>query len=173
MTQGSANELDPSEMRLITACLIVLVLLFAGLLFWLARRQATKKPKLALLADEKRVADIFVETKQISWGGMTLFGSPWEGKLILTTDRLIYANPNEQKTGFAVSRDAITKIEKGTSGALMTLELEYMPPNAKKPKQARFIQVGGVGGMLQYVDGSKQMPMGMFIDKLLTWKQAA
>lgn len=173
MAPAPANDLDAAEMRLVMAGLVVFALMVAGLLFWLARRQATKKSKLALLPDEQRVADMYVETKQISWGGMTLFGSPWEGKLILTTERLIYTNPNEAKTAFAVSRDAITKIVKGTSGAQMTLELEYLPPNAKKPKQARFVQLGGVGGMLQYVDGSKQIPIGMFIDKLLAWKQVA
>lgn len=55
----------------------------------------------------------------------------------------------------------------------MTLELDYTPPKAKRPKHVTFVQIGGVGGMLQYVDASKQMPIGMFIDKLLAWKQVA
>jgi hypothetical protein len=165
--------MEDAEKRLVFAAVAVIWLAIAFVLIWVARRAATRQAKVALEPGEQRVADIFVETKQITWGGLTLFGSPYDGKLILTTERLIYANANERKTGFVLARDAITAIRKGADGPRMTLELDYMPAKGNKPKHVRFVQIGGIGGMLQYVDASKQMPIGMFIDKLLVWKQVA
>lgn len=164
---------DPAAFRIAAIITGVILTIVTVSLFWLARRAARGKSKLVLLPDEQCVADIFVETKQVTWGGLTLFGSPYEGKLILTTHRVLYTNPNERKIAFALGSNDITKLEKGARGAQMTLELEYTPPKAKQPKRVTFVQIGGVGGMLQYVDASKQMPIGMFIDKLLAWKQVA
>jgi hypothetical protein len=69
---------DDPDYWLVVAIMATVLTLGTGALFWFARRAARGKSKLALLPEEQRVTDIFVETKQVSWGGLTLFGSPWE-----------------------------------------------------------------------------------------------
>lgn len=152
--------------------LIPVLLMFAvfSLMLWLIKRRYVKKTgPIVMLHDETRVAEIFALCKDLKYGGVLFAGNVHDGKLILTNRRLIHTNPNGQRVGLVLLRDQIIQIAKGREGPLMTLELDYRTPRMKKPKHTRFLQVSSSPG----IDPRQELPIGMFIDKLLAWKQVA
>jgi hypothetical protein len=140
----------------------------AGLLVWWAIRGTKGGKKLELLAAEVRIADIYAECKQIKFGGFVAVGAVNQGRLILTNQRLLYTNPHEKRLGLALLPSHILTITKGSKGPMMTLELDYMPPGGKSPKHLTFMQLGAIPGVK--IDPKAQLPIGMFIDRLLAWK---
>jgi hypothetical protein len=142
---------------------------FAFVLWFLKRGYVGKTGPLVMLNDEVRVAEIFALCKDIKYGGVAFAGNVHDGKLILTNRRLIHTNTNGQRVGLVLLRDQISQIAKGKDGPLMTLELDYQTPRMKAPKHSRFVQVTS----MSKVDLRQELPIGMFIDKLLAWKQVA
>lgn len=154
------------------AALIPVVLTFCvlGLVAWLLGRHTIKRTgRIVLLQGEERVAEIFAQCKELTYGGAVFRGTAHDGRLLLTTRRLIHTNTLGDRVGLVLLRNHIHSIAKGKHGPLMSLELDYQTPGMKAPKHARFIQVTSMPGM----DPSQQLPIGMFIDKLLAWKQVA
>ncbi|HTL38425.1 MAG TPA: hypothetical protein VL326_35085 [Kofleriaceae bacterium] len=146
----------------------IIVLFLVGLLGYLIVRALMGDPKLTLLPGEYVVRHIFAECKQIRWSGFVTVGGVNQGKLLLTNQRLIYANPSMTKQGFAVTRQQIQQIHKNMASP-MRLELTYLAPNGK-PKYATFMQLaGGISGVK--IDPSKELPIGMFIDQLSAWRE--
>jgi hypothetical protein len=68
---------------------------------------------------------------------------------------------------FSLGPVQIVAIQKGTKGPLMTLELDYLVQPGK-PKHLTFTQLGAIPGVK--IDPKAQLPIGMFIDKLIAWK---
>ena len=124
--------------------------------------------KLVLAGDEKKLARIFAETKQLKFGGFMIVGSPYEGQLSLTNKRLVYTNPSEQKTSFSLGPTDITSIAKGQKGTIMSLELSYTDAKGK-PRRASFRQLAAITGM--NIDPTKELPIGMFIDRVMAWRE--
>lgn len=143
----------------------VVIMAVIGLFIFLSMRGK----KVTLQPGEARQAEIYAETNEIKFGGFILVGSPKMGKLILTDQRLLYTNPQEQKLGFSLGPKQINSAVKGTRGPMMTLELTYTLPNGK-PKRAIFVQLGAVPGV--NIDPTRQLPIGMFIDKLTAWRES-
>lgn len=134
---------------------------------WWAIRGTRGGKKLEMFTGEVRIAEIYAECKQIKFGGLVAVGSVHQGKLILTNQRLIFTNPHEKRMAIHLAAAQIVSIQKGTKGPLMTLELDYlMQPG--KPKHLTFTQLGAIPGVK--IDPKAQLPIGMFIDKLLAWK---
>ncbi len=144
---------------------LLLVLAMWGFIIW-ALLRGRASAKFVPLPDEQRIAFINAQCKDIKYGGFIVVGTPHDGKLILTNFRLVHTNVKESKVGLVVFRDQISDITKGSDGPLMTLDLTYQTPQMKKPKRTRFLQVSSVSG----VDMRQQLPIGMFIDKLIAWK---
>lgn len=140
----------------------------AGFLIWWAIRGSSGGKKLEMLPAEVRIADIFAECKQIKFGGLVAVGSVHHGRLILTNQRLMFTNPHEKRLGISLAPNEILSIQKGTKGPMMTLELDYLPLGGKKQKHLTFVQLGAIPGMK--IDPKAQLPIGMFIDRLLAWK---
>jgi hypothetical protein len=142
---------------------------FAFVLWFLKRGYVGKTGPIVMLHDEVRVAEIFALCKDIKYGGVVFAGNVHDGKLILTNRRLIHTNTNGQRVGLVLLRDQIIQIAKGKDGPLMTLELDYQTPRMKAAKHSQFLQVTSGSG----IDPRHELPIGMFIDKLLAWKQVA
>lgn len=139
----------------------------AALLIWWAIRGTRGGKKLEMLAAEVRITDIYAECPQIKFGGLVAVGSVHQGRLILTNQRLIFTNPHEKRMAIHLGPAQIVTIQKGTKGPLMSLELDYlMQPG--KPKHLTFTQLGAIPGVK--IDPKTQLPIGMFIDRLLAWK---
>lgn len=151
---------------------VVLAILFVvglwGFIIW-ALLRGNARAKLVMLPDEVRVAGISAHCTDMRYGGFRLVGTPHDGKLILTNLRLIHTDVREKKVGLVLLRNHIIQIAKGSKGPLMTLELDYQTANMTKPKHSRFLQMSS----MSVVDARQQLPIGMFIDKLLAWKQVA
>lgn len=141
----------------------------AGFLIWWAIHGASGgSKKVELLPAEVRIADIYAECKQIKFGGLVAVGAVNHGRLILTNQRLMFTNPHEKKLGISLAPNQILTIQKGAKGPMMTLELDYMPLGGKKQKHLTFLQLGASPGLK--IDPKAQLPIGMFIDRLLAWK---
>jgi hypothetical protein len=126
--------------------------------------------KLKLVPGEQRIAYIYANCPQHRFGGLIVAGSASDGKLILTNQRLLFCSPNEGKVGFYVAPAQITAAVKGTNGPMMTLDLTYQ--NAKgKPKRVIFTQVAAIPTLA--IDPAREMPIGMFIDKVEAWRRGA
>ena len=138
--------------------------LWSFIIWALLRGNASSK--FVPLPNETRIAAINAQCKDLKYGGFIIIGTPHDGKLILTNLRLVHTNVKESKTGLVLFRDQITSIVKGSDGPLMTLDLTYQTPKMKKPKRSRFLQVSSISGG----DMRQQLPIGMFIDKLIAWK---
>lgn len=137
-------------------------------LIWWAIRGSSGGKKVELLPAEVRISDIYAECKQIKFGGLVAVGAVNQGRLILTNQRLMFTNPHEKKLGISLAPNQILTMTKGAKGPLMTLELDYMPLGGKKPKHLTFTQLGAIPGVK--IDPKAQLPIGMFIDRLLAWK---
>src|SRR5512141_3070868 len=96
----------------------VFIMGLIGLFIFLSMRGK----KVTLQPGEARQAEIYAETNEIKFGGFILVGSPKMGKLILTDQRLLYTNPQEQKLGISLGPKQINSAVKGTRGPMMTLE---------------------------------------------------
>jgi hypothetical protein len=139
----------------------------AGFFIWWAIRGTRGGKKLEMLAAEVRIADIYAECPQIKFGGLVAVGSVHQGRLILTNQRLIFTNPHEKRMAIHLGPMQIVTIQKGTKGPLMSLELDYLAQPGK-PKHLTFTQLGAIPGVK--IDPKAQLPIGMFIDRLLAWK---
>jgi hypothetical protein len=148
--------------------LLPVLLMFAifSVVWWLHTRGTVKGGKLVMLPNEIHIAEIVAQAKGIKYSGFVFVGTPSDGKLLLTNLRLIHKNVKGDKVGLVLFRDHIQQIAKGKDGPLMTLELDYQTPQMKKPKHIRFLQISSVSGL----DPRQQLPIGMFIDRLLAWK---
>jgi hypothetical protein len=139
----------------------------AAFFIWWAVRGTRGGKKLEMLAAEVRIADIYAECKQIKFGGLVAVGSVHQGRLILTDQRLIFTNPHEKRMAVHLGPMQIVSIQKGMKGPLMTLELDYLVQPGKA-KHLTFTQLGAIPGVK--IDPKAQLPIGMFIDRLLAWK---
>ncbi|HSD88182.1 MAG TPA: hypothetical protein VLB44_11730 [Kofleriaceae bacterium] len=143
------------------------VIAVVGVVVVFAVLRSTRGKKLEMMPGEARVAEIYAETPSIKYGGFIAIGSANHGKLILTDRRLIFTNPNEQQLGFSLGPKQILTATKGTKGPMMTLDLTYTLPNGAQ-KRASFVQLGAIPGVK--IDPTRQLPIGMFIDKLTAWR---
>ena len=125
--------------------------------------------KLKLVPGEQKIAHIYANTPNHRFGGLIVAGSPGDGKLILTNQRLIFSNPREGKMAFYVAPAQITAIAKGQKGPMMTLDLSYKDARGK-PKRAIFTQLASVTTVA--IDPTREMPIGIFIDKVIAWRDA-
>ncbi|HUS30908.1 MAG TPA: hypothetical protein VMZ53_20500 [Kofleriaceae bacterium] len=124
--------------------------------------------KLKLAPGETRIAYIYANWPGHRFGGLIVAGSPSDGKLVLTTQRLIFTNPTEGKVALAVTVNEIQSVAKGSKGPLMTLELGYKTPKGKL-KSASFTQV--LSNPTIAIDPKRELPIGMFIDKITAWRE--
>jgi hypothetical protein len=158
--------------------LIGMIALAVIAVFGLIAKLAMKKPsKLALADGETRLAEMWVETRDITFGGLVLVGNALTGKLVLTTRRLLYANVNEQKVALELAPAQVSAVDTGTKGIVSkrpTLVLGYTNKKGKS-KRATFVQVASVGGpgIGQTFEAGAQTPLADFVERLSKWRNAA
>ena len=124
--------------------------------------------KVKLVPGEQKLAHIYANTPNHRFGGLIVAGSPGDGKLILTNQRLIFSNPREGKMAFYVAPAQILSVAKGQKGPMMTLELGYKDAKGK-PRSATFTQLASVPTVA--IDPTREMPIGMFIDRVIAWRE--
>ena len=142
---------------------VIFTLLIAAAVVW-----SLRSGKLKLAPGETVIAKIYANCPQIRFGGLIVAGSASDGRLILTSHRIVFTNPREGKVGLSVNRDQILSIAKGAKGPMMTLELGYKTPKGK-PKSASFVQVASIPTVA--IDPSRELPIGMFIDRINAWRE--
>jgi hypothetical protein len=124
--------------------------------------------KLKMEPGESRLAYIYANWPAHRFGGLTVAGSPSDGKLVLTTHRLIFTNPREGKVALSVTKEQIQSLAKGSKGPMMTLELGYKDAKGKM-KTASFTQV--LSNPTIAIDPKRELPIGMFVDKVMAWRE--
>jgi hypothetical protein len=145
---------------------------FIGLLFTaglgLAVWWAVRAKSLKLAVGELQLAQIYANCPQHRFGGLIIAGSPSDGKLVLTSQRLIFTNPSGGSVGIVVAKDQIMSVAKGSKGPLMTLELGYKDAKGR-PRSASFTQIAHSSTVA--IDPARELPIGMFIDKVSAWRE--
>lgn len=155
---------DNSTAEMMGQIVGVLFLALIGFaVYWSVRRGSFK-----LGPGEIRLSAIYANCPQHRFGGLVIAGSPSDGKLVLTSERLLFTNLLEGKVGIAVPKDQILSIAKGSKGPLMTLELGYTDAKGK-PRTATFTQIAHAATVA--IDPKRELPIGMFIDKLNAWRE--
>ena len=155
---------DNSTAEMMGQVVGVLFLGLIGFAVWWSVRRGTLK----FFPDEIRLSAIYANCPQHRFGGLIVAGSPNDGRLVLTSHRLIFTNLQEAKIGFAVPKEQILSIAKGSKGPLMTLELGYKDAKGK-PRTASFTQIAHAATVA--IDPKRELPIGMFIDKLNAWRE--
>ena len=111
--------IDNDTAQMISQVIGVIFIALIGFAVWWSVRGG----KLKLAAGEVRLAAIYGNCPQHRFGGLVITGSPSDGRIVLTNQRLIFTNLQEAKVGFAVAKGQILSVTKGSKGPLMTLEL--------------------------------------------------
>jgi hypothetical protein len=142
----------------------ILITALIGLAVWWSVRGGGLK----LAVGEHQLAQIYANCPQHRFGGLIVAGSPSDGKLVLTSQRLVFTNPTGGNIGIVVPKDQILSISKGSKGPLMTLELGYKDAKGR-PRSASFTQLAHASTVA--IDPTRELPLGMFIDKLSAWRE--
>lgn len=80
---------------------------------------------------------MYGKTRDVTLGGFTAAGSAIEGKVILTSKRLIYTRYDEKKHAFAVGPNELISVQVGEKGFLKktpTLSISFTRGSRRKPK---------------------------------------
>jgi hypothetical protein len=126
---------------------------------------------LAIAADERRVAEIVVETRDICFGGQRLLRTGHFGKLILTNQRLYYTDIKEKSLALALAPAAMISALRGRDGNTTRLVLTYRNRQGTATR-VHFAQAPGVQvSLFEFHDASQQMPIAMFLDRLEGWME--
>jgi hypothetical protein len=142
---------------------VIFTLLIGFAVYW-----SLRGGKLKLVPGETRVAQIYANCPQHRFGGLIIAGSPGDGKLVLTNQRLIFSNPTEGKVAYSVAPAQILSVAKGQKGPMMTLELGYKDAKGR-PKSLSFTQLASLPTVA--IDPKREMPIGIFIDKVMAWRE--
>lgn len=146
-------------------------------------RKAVEHPKQVPLApDENRLGEMFGKTRDVTLGGFTAAGSALEGKLVLTTKRLLYTRYDEKWHAFTIVPDDLISVEVGQTGFLFkkpTLKITFLRGRRRKKKVVRWVvpeKATVAGNPLLFVgDKSWVNPntAASFSELLKTWKAGA
>jgi hypothetical protein len=142
---------------------IIITALLGFAVYWSLRGGSLK-----LAPGETRTAYIYANWPAHRFGGLIVAGSPSDGKLVLTSQRLIFTNPTEKKVALEVTREQIQSVAKGQKGPIMTLELGYKDKKGKL-RTASFTQV--LTNPTIAIDPKRELPLGVFVDKVMAWRE--
>ena len=118
---------------LITAIIIIVIAAYFG-------RKAMEKPVgITLGAGEKKIGELYVETRDIKLGGFHWEGSGLEGKLVLTNQRLMYSKFDEKRIALSLEPGDVVSFETGQKGLIMksaTLKIKFVDKKKNKTRAA-------------------------------------
>jgi len=130
--------------------LIIFLFLFTGGAVWLGRKLwgavDRRTPRILCSDGEVRIAEAFAHTRDIVLAGLIRTGSPYDGKLVLTNQRLIYCryDENAKRLGLVLTPNQLQSVEsedpkglarlKNILGKNTTLKIAYLPQGKTKPK---------------------------------------
>ena len=144
--QQSASDLKKTEMtdiqvRALMGNLVNLIgclgamVAFVMVIWW--RRRAMQIPKQVSLApDERRLGEMYGKPQSLTIRGLIAIGSLSEGKLVLTSKRLIYTSYNEKRHAFAITPSDLLSVEVREGGLLIEkprLRISFSRGPKKKP----------------------------------------
>ncbi len=112
---------------------VALILVVVGII--LGRRSMRKPKQIPLAPDEKRLGEMYGKTRDVTLGGFIAAGSAFEGKLVLTSKRLVYTRYDEKHHAFTISPNDLigVKVEDISLNDLIGLKVEEKGMLAKKP----------------------------------------
>jgi len=98
--------------------------------------------QLPLEADEQRVAEMYAGSRDVTLSGFTVVGSALEGKMILTTKRLVYCRYDEKGIALTIRPSDIQNIDtdqyKDVLSTTYYLMITFTAPGSKKPRSVRW-----------------------------------
>jgi hypothetical protein len=116
--------------------LIIVIVTFSAIAYY--GRMAIEQPKPFVMdTDEKRITEMYGKTRDVKLRGFTIAGSAFEGKLVLTSKRLIYTRYDETRHALSITPKELISIEVGETGWLSktpSLKISYKRSGRKKPK---------------------------------------
>ena len=171
--------MDAKTVNFVLDVLAFILIVGVFYLVYCSRKKAMEKPSGKILNEsEKKLAETYCKTRDVTFTGFVSAGSALEGKLVLTNQRLLYCTYDEKKTAIVLERKDIGNISVTKVGVLSkqpAVAVEYIEPRKKKPKIATFTirdEVGDSNPLFrkQYVnpEGSES-----FCRLLLEWKKQA
>ena len=120
-----------NAIALVVAAIVIIIAIYLG-------RRAMERPKaISLDPDERRIGEMYAKTRDVTLGGFTAAGSAIEGKVILTSKRLIYTRYDEKRHAFAIGPNDLISVEVGEKGFLKktpTLRIAFSRGPRRKPK---------------------------------------
>jgi len=117
------------------AFIIAAIVIVIGI--YLGRRAMERPKRISLDPDERRIGEMYGKTRDVTLGGFTAAGSAIEGKVILTSKRLIYMRYDEKKHAFAIEPNELISVQVGEKGFLKktpTLSISFTRGPRRKPK---------------------------------------
>jgi hypothetical protein len=90
--------------------------------------KSLKTKMLKLETGEERLGEMFAKTRDLNFRGFLLSEYGREGKIVLTTKRLIYCTYDEKKVALSICPDEILELKIGQSGRFVkypSLKLRY------------------------------------------------
>jgi hypothetical protein len=135
---------DKNLAIVLTIALLVSATLLSRVFAKIAQR-LEGKTKEVVPPGATRLAEMLVETRDISWRGFVT-DNQFGGKLVLSSAALVYCRPNETKIALALDHADVLAVavgEKGWISKSKTLVLTYVLGPKKKRKKATFIVHAG------------------------------
>lgn len=123
---------------------VLVFILVVGIFYLLYRfqKKAMEKPSGRILNEsEKKLAETYCKTRDVTFEGLVVAGSALEGKLVLTNQRLLYSTYDEKKVAVVLEPKDIVNISVVKVGILSkqpALAIEYIEPRKKQAKIATF-----------------------------------
>jgi len=151
------------------ATLMEAVVAIVALFAWLARRRMASG-SLALAPDETRIGEMWGTSRDVTFGGLVLAGDSTTGKLVLTSDRLLWARLDERKIALALHRGDVERVELVKKG----LAVHYRVPGKKKPRTLTVARIDGASGpgLTQSFQAAKNAPLDGFAASIESWRAA-
>ena len=169
--------MDAKTVNFIVSILAFILAVGIFYLVYRSRKKAMEKPSGRILNEsEKKLAETYCKTRDVTFKGFVSAGSALEGKLVLTNQRLLYSTYDEKKTALVLEpKDVvnISVVKVGVLGKQPALAVEYIEPRKKKSKKATFTIKEDVGDSnplfrKQYVNPES---LESFYKVLVEWKK--
>jgi hypothetical protein len=133
---------------------------------------------LDLAPDEDRILQMFARTRDFKFRGFMVSGSAYDGKLVLTSSRLVYTTYDEKRVGATFSPEQVLAIETGKHGfpvKFPSLTLTYRPVSGSPASRATWSRPGVTMGPPGHLitETGESATVEEFVARLREWKDAA
>jgi hypothetical protein len=154
-------------METVRSLTVIGVVAIVALFAWLARRRMASA-SLALAPHETRLGEMWGTSRDVTFGGLVLAGDATTGKLVLTSDRLLWVRLDERKIALALHRGDIDKVDV----VKKSLAVQYRVPGKKKPKTLTVARIDGASGpgFTQSFEAVKNAPLDGFAASIESWR---